>query len=410
MIPTTETLRMALRALRRNTLRSILTALGIIIGVAAVVAMVSIGEGAKGRIRTQIEGAGTNVILVFSGSSNSGGMRGGMGSQPTITWDDVRAMQTELPAVRAVAPLTRTMTQAISETQTWTTTVYGTTPDYFVIRNWDLAVGAGLSASDVAGATKNVVIGRTVADKLFGVGVDPLGQVIRIRNAPYSVIGVLAKKGQGGMGDDQDDAIFVPVTAFQARIQGGLGQYVRGPVYVSAMTSEAIEPARAQIASLLRERHRLAADAEDDFSTTTMAEMTGIFTSAMGTLTNLLAAIALVSLVVGGIGVMNIMLVSVTERTREIGIRMAVGAQPSDIMRQFLIESLTLAAIGGAIGVLLGLGIANLVAAAFGWSMLARTDIILMALGVSAGVGVVFGLYPALKASRLDPIAALRYE
>jgi putative ABC transport system permease protein len=410
MISPAETVRMALLALRRNTLRSGLTALGIIIGVAAVICMVSIGEGAKSRIRTQIEATGTNVVLLFSGSSSSGGMRGGMGSQPTITWDDVRAIQAELPAVRAAAPLSRTSTQAISENSTWTTTVYGTTPDYFTIRNWRIERGAGLTASDQAGAAKNAVIGTTVAEKLFGSGVDPLGQVLRIRNAPYNVVGVLAKKGQGGMGEDQDDAIFVPISAFQARIQGGLSQFVRGPVYVSAVSTESIEPAREQIAGLLRERHRLAPDAEDDFSTVSMAEMTGTLTSATQTLTTLLASIALVSLFVGGIGVMNIMLVSVTERTHEIGIRMAVGAQPGDILAQFLIEALTLAAIGGAIGVLLGIGVGQLLAAKFGWSMAVRTDIVAIALLVSAGVGVLFGLYPARKASRLDPIEALRYE
>ncbi len=410
MISPTETLRMAFLALRRNTLRSGLTALGIIIGVAAVICMVSIGEGAKSRIRTQIEATGTNVVLLFSGSSSSGGMRGGMGSQPTITWDDVRAIQSELPAVRAAAPLSRTGTQAIAESSTWTTTVFGTTPEYFTIRNWSIERGSGLTASDQAGAAKNAVIGTTVAEKLFGSGVDPLGQVIRIRNAPYNVVGVLAKKGQGGMGEDQDDAIFVPISAFQARIQGGLSQFVRGPVYVSAVSTEAIEPAREQIAGLLRERHRLAPDAEDDFSTVSMAEMTGTLTSATQTLTTLLASIAFVSLFVGGIGVMNIMLVSVTERTHEIGIRMAVGAQPGDILAQFLIEALTLAAIGGAIGVLLGIGVGQLLASRFGWSMAIRTDIVVIALLVSAGVGVLFGLYPARKASLLDPIDALRYE
>ena len=410
MISPTETLRMALLALKRNTLRSGLTALGIIIGVAAVICMVSIGEGAKTRIRSQIEATGTNVVLLFSGSSSSGGMRGGMGSQPTITWDDVRAVQAELPAVRAAAPLSRTSTQAISENSTWTTTVYGTTPDYFTIRNWAIASGSGLTASDQAGGAKNAVIGTTVAEKLFGSGVDPVGQVVRIRNAPYNVVGVLAKKGQGGMGEDQDDAIFVPISAFQARIQGGLSQFVRGPVYVSAVSTEAIEPARAQIAALLRERHRLGPDDEDDFSTISMAEMTGTLTSATQTLTTLLASIAFVSLFVGGIGVMNIMLVSVTERTREIGIRMAVGAQPGDILAQFLIEALTLAAIGGAVGVLLGIGVGQLLASKFGWSMAVRTDIVVIALLASACVGVLFGLYPARKASRLDPIEALRYE
>ncbi len=410
MIAFSETLRMAQRALRRNKMRSFLTALGIIIGVAAVICMVSIGEGAKSRIRTQIEGAGTNVILVFSGSSSSGGMRGGMGSQPTITFDDLRAIQTEVPGIRAAAPLSRTQSPVISESSTWTTTIYGTTPEYFVIRNWGTARGASLTASDQAGAAKNAVIGKTVADKLFGAGTDPLGQVIRIRNAPYIVVGVLEIKGQGGMGEDQDDAIFVPLSAFSARIQGGLSNFVRGPVYVSAVSTEAIDTVRRDIAALLRERHRLGPDEEDDFSTMSMAEMTGMLTSAMQTLTTLLASIAFVSLLVGGIGVMNIMLVSVTERTREIGIRMAVGAQPADIMAQFLIEALTLAAIGGVLGVLLGIGIGELLAARFGWVSETRTDIILLALGVSATVGVVFGLYPARKASRLDPIEALRYE
>ena len=312
--------------------------------------------------------------------------------------------------MRAAAPLSRTSTQAISESATWTTTVYGTTPEYFVIRNWNTVRGAQLTASDQAGAAKNAVIGQTVAEKLFGAGTDPIGQIVRIRNAPYIVVGVLDKKGQGGMGDDQDDAIFVPLSAFASRIQGGLSNFVRGPVYVSATTTEAIDTVRRDIGSLLRERHRLGPDDEDDFSTVSMAEMTGMLTSATQTLTTLLASIAFVSLFVGGIGVMNIMLVSVTERTREIGIRMAVGAQPADILAQFLIEALTLAAIGGIIGVLLGIGVGELLASRFGWNSTPRTDIILIALGVSATVGVVFGLYPARKASRLDPIEALRYE
>ena len=410
MISFTEILRLSLVALRRNKMRSFLTALGIIIGVAAVICMVSIGEGAKSRIRGMIEATGTNVLLVMSGSSSSGGMRGGAGSQPTLSWEDLRALQTEVPNLRAVAPLTRTSTQAVSDNATWTTTVYGTTPEYFTIRNWAIVRGSGISASDQAGRTKNAVIGQTVAEKLFGAGVDPIGQVVRIRNAPYIVIGVLDKKGQSGMGQDQDDAVFVPLSAFQARIQGGLSKFVPGPIYVSVATSDGIDAARANIATLLRERHRLAADVEDDFSSVSMAEMAGTLTATTQTLTTLLASIAFVSLVVGGIGVMNIMLVSVTERTREIGIRMAVGAQPADILAQFLFEALMLAAIGGAIGVALGLGVGKLLAAKFGWSMVARTDIILLALAVSASVGVLFGLYPARKAARLDPIDALRYE
>ncbi len=410
MISGRETLRLAFRALQRNTLRSFLTALGIIIGVAAVICMVSIGEGAKSRIRGMIEAAGTNVILVFSGSSSSGGMRGGMGSQPTITWDDLRAIQTELPAVRAAAPQARGGSEVVSENATWTTTVYGVTPEFFDIRNWALDHGVLLSPSDQAGAAKNVVLGATTADKLFGNGVDPVGQSVRIRNAPFTIVGVLERKGQSGMGQDQDDAAFIPMSAFQSRFQRGLGKFVPGQLYVSAVSSEAIEPAKTQITQLLRQRHRLDSGEEDDFSLMTMAEMTGMLTATTQTLTTLLASIAFVSLLVGGIGVMNIMLVSVTERTREIGIRMAVGAQPLDIMAQFLIEALTLAALGGVVGIALGIGAADLLSSRFGWSMAVRTDIVVLALLVSAGVGVVFGLYPARKASRLDPIEALRYE
>ncbi len=410
MISAVETLRLAARALRRNKLRSFLTALGIIIGVAAVICMVSIGEGAKSRIQTSIEGAGTNVVMVFSGSSSGPGGRGGFGSQPTITWEDLRAIQTELPSVLAAAPQMSASQPVISETNTWNTQVSGTTPEWFVIRNWPIERGEGLTVSDQASAAKNAVIGKTAADNLFGPGVDPVGQIVRIRDAPFTIIGVLAPKGQNGMGQDQDDVIIIPMSAFQTRMQRGLGKFVPGRIFVSAVSADAIPRARAEISALLRERHRLGPEDEDDFSTSSMAEMTSMLTSTTQTMTTLLASIALVSLIVGGIGVMNIMLVSVTERTREIGIRMAVGAQPADIMAQFLIEALALAAIGGAIGVLLGIGIGQLLAAKFGWSMVTRTDIVLIALAVSAGVGVVFGLYPARKAARLDPIDALRYE
>ncbi len=410
MISATETLRLAARALRRNKMRSFLTALGIIIGVAAVICMVSIGEGAKSRIQSSIEGAGTNVVMLFSGSSSGPGGRGGFGSQPTITWEDLRAIQTELPSVLAAAPQMNASQPVISETNTWNTQVSGTTPEWFTIRNWPVESGQPLSASDQAGAAKNAVIGKTAAENLFGPGVDPVGQVVRIRDAPFTIIGVLAPKGQNGMGQDQDDVIIIPLSAFQQRMQRGLGKFVPGRIFVSAVSAEAIPRARVEIAALLRERHRLGPDDEDDFSTSSMAEMTSMLTSTTQTMTTLLASIALVSLIVGGIGVMNIMLVSVTERTREIGIRMAVGAQPADIMAQFLIEALALAAIGGVIGVLLGIGIGQLLAAKFGWSMVTRTDIVVIALAVSAGVGVMFGLYPARKAARLDPIEALRYE
>ncbi len=410
MISITETLRLAQVALRRNKMRSFLTALGIIIGVAAVICMVSIGEGAKSRIRAQIEGTGTNIVMLFSGSSRGGGMRGGAGSQPSITWDDLRAMQTELPSVVAAAPQMRSTQPVVSETTTWTTAVIGTTPEFFLIRNWPIVSGTGLTASDQAGGVKNAVIGQTAAENLFGPGVDPVGQMVRIRDAPFTIVGVLDRKGQNGMGQDQDDSIYIALSAFQSRMQRGLGKFVPGMIFVSAVSPEAIPAARQEISALLRERHRLGPDDEDDFSTSSMEEMTSTLTATTQTVTTLLASIALVSLIVGGIGVMNIMLVSVTERTREIGIRMAVGAQPADILAQFLAEALALAAIGGALGVLLGIGIAQLLAAKFGWSMVTRTDIIFLALGVSAGVGVVFGLYPARKAARLDPIDALRYE
>jgi putative ABC transport system permease protein len=410
MISGIETLRLAGLALRRNKLRSFLTALGIIIGVAAVICMVSIGEGAKSRIQSSIEGTGTNVVMLFSGSSSGPGGRGGAGSQPSITWEDLRAIQTELPSVAAAAPQMRANQPVISETATWNTQVVGTTPEFFIIRNWPIESGVGITASDQASGAKNAVIGQTAAENLFGPGIDPIGQSVRIRDAPFQIIGVLERKGQNGMGQDQDDAIFIALSAFQSRMQRGLGKFVPGQIFISARTPDAITSARQEISALLRERHRLGPDDEDDFSTSSMAEMTSMLTSTTQTMTTLLASIALVSLIVGGIGVMNIMLVSVTERTREIGIRMAVGAQPADILAQFLIEALALAAIGGAIGVLLGIGIGQLLSAKFGWSMVTRTDIVVLSLGVSAGVGVLFGLYPARKASRLDPIDALRYE
>jgi putative ABC transport system permease protein len=410
MISAGETLRLAARALSRNKLRSFLTALGIIIGVGAVIFMQSIGEGAKARVRSQIESAGTNIVMLFSGSSQGPGGRGGAGSQPSITWEDLRAIQTELPSVAAVAPQMNAGQPVISETNTWNTQITGTTPDYFVIRNWPVEKGSMFTASDQASAAKNAVIGLTAAENLFGPGVDPIGQIIRIRDAPFTVIGVLERKGQNAMGSDQDDVIFIPLSAFQTRMQRGLGKFVPGRIFVSAVSPDAIPRARNEIAQLLRERHRLGPDDEDDFSTSSMAEMTSMLTSTQETVTLLLSSIALVSLIVGGIGVMNIMLVSVTERTREIGIRMAVGAQPADIMAQFLIEALVLATVGGALGVLFGVGLGHLLADKFGWTMATRTEIVVLALGVSAGVGVIFGLYPARKASQLDPIEALRYE
>jgi len=410
MISLGETLRLAGRALRRNKLRSFLTTLGIIIGVGAVIFIQSIGEGAKSRVRAQIESAGTNIVMLFSGASQGPGGRGGAGSQPTITWEDLRAIQTELPSVRAVAPQINSQQPVISETNTWNTQITGTTPDFFTIRNWPVSAGALFTASDQASAAKNAVIGQTAAENLFGPGVDPIGQIVRIRDAPFTIVGVLERKGQNAMGTDQDDCIFIPLSAFQTRMQRGLGKFVPGRISISAVSPEAIPVVRQEVAQLLRERHRLGPDDEDDFSTSSMAEMTSMLTSTQDTMTLLLSAIALVSLVVGGIGVMNIMLVSVTERTREIGIRMAVGAQPTDIMMQFLVEALVLSAVGGALGVIFGVGLGQVIAPKFGWTMETKTQVVFISLAVSAGVGILFGLYPARKASRLDPIDALRYE
>jgi putative ABC transport system permease protein len=410
MISLGETLRLAGRALRRNKLRSFLTTLGIIIGVGAVIFIQSIGEGAKSRVRAQIESAGTNIVMLFSGASQGPGGRGGAGSQPTITWEDLRAIQTELPSVRAVAPQINSQQPVISETNTWNTQITGTTPDYFTIRNWAVSDGQLFTASDQASAAKNAVIGQTAAENLFGPGVDPIGQIIRIRDAPFTIVGVLERKGQNAMGTDQDDCVFITLSAFQTRMQRGLGKFVPGRISISAVSPEAIPRVRQEVSQLLRERHRLGPDDEDDFSTSSMAEMTSMLTSTQDTMTLLLSAIALVSLVVGGIGVMNIMLVSVTERTREIGIRMAVGAQPTDIMMQFLVEALVLSAVGGALGVIFGVGLGQVIAPKFGWTMETKTQVVFISLAVSAGVGILFGLYPARKASRLDPIDALRYE
>jgi putative ABC transport system permease protein len=407
-VNTLATLRIAARALLRNKLRSFLTALGIIIGVAAVIAMVSIGEGAKARVQQAFAAMGSDLLVILPGASTAGGARGGFGSQPTLTWDDLRAVQTEIASVRAAAPQLRGSAQLISEDQNWATQVSGTTPDYFTLRRWSTTLGTPMSDSDVDGSTKQVWLGQTVVDHLFGAGTDPVGQSVRIRNIPFQVAGVLEAKGQSTSGQDYDDAAFIPVSTFRSKIQGGLQKYLAGVIYVGA----AGNPARTQsdVTTLLRDRHRLPTGTDDDFSIRNLAEMASAQEEGTRTLSTLLASIAAVSLLVGGIGIMNIMLVSVTERTREIGVRMAVGARPRDILVQFLVEALTLSMVGGLIGVALGLGTARQLSASFGWPLLVRVDIIALAVGVSAAVGVVFGLYPAQRASQLDPIDALRYE
>ncbi|MFO0760372.1 MAG: ABC transporter permease [Byssovorax sp.] len=405
-----QTLRLALRALYRNKTRSFLTALGIIIGVGAVIAMMAIGEGAKKLIEDQFAAMGTNLLIVMSGSSSAGGARGGAGSMPTLTWDDLKAIQTQVPSVAAAAPSLRSNATVVGEEQNWSTQVTGTTPDYFIIRNWKVARGTGFTSSDIDTGTKVVILGQTVATKLYGSNADPVGQTVRIKNIPFQVVGVAAVKGQSAQGQDYDDAVFVPVTTFQSKIQGGLQAYISGAIMVAATSPSATAVAERAVGDLLRERHHIRPGGDDDFSIRNLAEMASAQAEGTKTLTTLLASVAAVSLLVGGIGIMNIMLVSVTERTREIGVRMAVGAKPRNILAQFLVEALVLSVAGGLLGVGIGVWAANKLGSQFGWPTLIRPDIVIISVLFSGMVGVAFGLYPARKASRLDPIEALRYE
>jgi putative ABC transport system permease protein len=405
-----QTLPIAARALFRNKTRSFLTALGVVIGVASVISMVAIGEGAKRNVEQAFTAMGTNLLIVTSGSTTSGGVFGGLGSLPTISWEDMAAIRKELPAVRAVAPLLSTKASLVSDDANWTTSTSGTNPEYFDIRNWRVGQGAPLTDSDIEGGNKVLLLGRTVAEHLFGVGVDPIGRTVRVNAIPFLVTGVLEKKGQSPVGQDYDDAVFMPYTTFQAKIRGGLQKYIQGTVFVGARSGEDTTRAQRQIESLLRDRHHIQTANDDDFQIRNLTEIANARQQGTKTLTALLAAIAIVSLLVGGIGIMNIMLVSVTERTREIGVRMAVGAKPWHILAQFLVEAVALSVTGGIIGVGLGTAVAGSLASQLGWPLVMRPDIVVVAVGFSALVGVGFGLYPARKASLLDPIDALRYE
>ncbi len=405
-----QTIRVAVRALRRNKLRSFLTTLGIIIGVGAVIATVAIGEGAKAKVQEAFASMGSNLLIIMPGTSVAGGAHGGFGSMPTLTWDDLKAIQSEVASVELAAPLLFSNMQVASEEQNWSTRVSGTTPDYFTIRNWPMAKGRPLSQSDVDTGAKVAVLGQTVVDKLYGPNSDPVGQTLRIKSVPFLVIGVMAKKGQSPVGTDYDDAVSIPTTAYLSKIQGGLKNYLSGMIFVGARSLEATRRAEIEIAALLRDRHHLQGGIDDDFSIRNLTEMASAQEQGTKTLTTLLSSIAAVSLLVGGIGIMNIMLVSVTERTREIGLRMAVGAKPRQILIQFLVESLTLSTLGGLLGIAAGLVTAQRLASTFDWPMLIRPDVIVIAVGFSGLVGVVFGLYPATRAAALDPIDALRYE
>jgi len=396
------------RALLRHKLRSFLTMLGVIIGVGAVIAMTAIGGGAAARVKATFEQMGSNVLVVRSGSSQQGGVRGGAGSQPTLTWKDLDAIR-ELPTIRWVAPSVTAGAQVAADGQNWNTQVQGTTPELFQIRNWTADSGTLFSEDDVRTGAKVALVGQTVVQNLFGPLSNPVGQVMRIGAVPYEIVGVLTKKGASGFGD-QDDVVMIPVTTFRAKLQGGLPQYVGGTIQVSARSAEDAAAAEEQLTQLLRARHRIREGQPDDFQVRNLSEMASAQKEGAETMTSLLAGIALVSLVVGGIGIMNIMLVSVSERTREIGLRMAVGAKPRSILTQFLVEAVALSLAGGIVGTGVGLGAAAWLASRFGWPMLVQPQIIAGAMAFSAVVGVAFGMWPALQASRLDPIQALRYE
>jgi putative ABC transport system permease protein len=405
-----QTLRVALRAIFRNKMRAFLTTLGIIIGVGAVIAMMAIGAGAKAQVEQAFAAMGTNMLIIMPGTTTSGGVQGGFGSMPTLTWDDLAAIRAEVPTVKYAAPVMRSNLPVISEDQNWTTSITGTAPDYFDIRSWPIALGAPFTQSDIDNGAKVVVLGQTVVDKLYGSSANPIGQQVRIGSTPFQVVGVAAKKGQSATGQDYDDAAFIPYTTFAQKVQGGLSKYLQGTIMVSATASDTTSRAQRDIAALLRDRHHLAPGADDDFSLRNLSEIAGAQQQGTDTMTTLLASVAAVSLLVGGIGIMNIMLVSVTERTREIGVRMAVGAKPIHILAQFLIEALSLSVAGGLIGVAMGMGVAQWLASRFHWPMLVQPDVIMLSVGFSAFVGIVFGMYPARKASQLDPIDALRFE
>jgi ABC-type antimicrobial peptide transport system permease subunit len=401
----------ALRALSTNWLRSMLTMLGIIIGVAAVITMIAIGGGAQQRVEEQIKSLGTNIMLVLPGAQTTGGVRLGAQTGQTLTEEDARAIAADVPEVQAAAPSLRTGAQVVAANANWSTSVMGTTPEYLEVRDWPLASGRSFEEAEQAGSGKVVVLGQTVAQQLFGDD-DPIDQVIRVRKVPLQVIGVLARKGQNSMGQDQDDVIVVPLSTYRNRIQGmSAGRIKRvGAISVKVREGQSMQDASDKLRELLRQRHRLQSGADDDFSIRNLTEMLQAQEESSRVMAMLLAAVAGVSLVVGGIGIMNIMLVSVTERTREIGLRMAVGARSRDILGQFLIEAVTLSLVGGAIGIVIGMVATWAIGSFAGWQVLLSAESILLAVGFSAAVGVFFGFYPARRAAALLPIQALRHE
>lgn len=400
---------LALSAIRRNKLRSALTMLGVIIGVGAVIAMVSIGQGASSSVQAQIQSLGTNMILIFPGSTTQSGVRVGSGSNPTLTVDDAEAIEKQAPAVATVTYVIRGIQQVVYENQNWSTAIFGVTPEYVIVRDWPMYTGSFFMSSDLDGATKVAVLGKTVADNLFQ-GSDPIGQMIRIKNIPFRIIGVLSPKGQTAYGSDQDDVVLIPFTTAETKVLGAQLHGRVGNIQVSAVSEEAIPEATKQIREILRTRHRLQSKDDDDFTIRTQVDIANAAQSTTGMMTILLLSIASISLIVGGVGIMNIMLVSVTERTREIGLRMAVGAKRRDILLQFLVEALALSLIGGFIGIFIGVLSSKILSLSAGWPTLISGESILLSFIFAVCVGIFFGFYPANKASRLDPIEALRHE
>ena len=408
---TLAALRSAWRALTTNLMRSILTMLGIIIGVAAVITMIAVGTGAQKRVEEQIKGLGSNIMLVLPGAQTAGGVRLGAQTGQTLTEEDALAIAKDVPEVQVAAPSLRTGAQVVVGNTNWSTSVFGTTPEYLEARDWPLESGRGFEVSEASGSGKVAIIGQTVAQQLFG-DADPIDQTIRVRKVPLTVVGVLARKGQNSMGQDQDDVVVVPISTYRNRIQGNTSGRLKrvGSISVKVLEGQSMKAAENNIRELLRQRHRLQPSQDDDFSVRNLTEMLAAQEESSRVMTLLLAAVAGVSLIVGGIGIMNIMLVSVTERTREIGLRMAVGARGRDILSQFLIEAVTLSLMGGAIGVVLGALATWGVAEFAGWQVALSANAVLLAVGFSAAVGVFFGFYPARRAAALLPIQALRHE
>src|SRR5688572_27852035 len=401
------TLNIAVSALRRNAMRTALTALGLIIGVAAVIVMVAIGSGARSSIESRIRSAGTNVVTISAGSNAFGPVGQGSGATTTLTAADAAAIEQEVPGVRYVSPGANARQQIVAESSNWNTQVQGAGPDLPAIRSWSMQFGSFFSSQDVLTAAKVAVLGSVVRDQLFGPGTDPTGATIRIKNQPFRVVGVLTGKGQAAMGPDQDDTVIVPYTTVQKKL---LGITHLQNITISTADGVPFDQVSGPLTTLLRTRHQLAAGGPDDFTVRSLEEMATVLTSTTTTRTWLLASIAAVSLLVGGIGIMNIMLVSVTERTREIGLRLSVGARDRDVLLQFLVEAVVLSLAGGAIGIALGFGASYGLSRIMQWSAIVTWSAVFMSFGFAAAIGIFFGFYPARKAAALDPIEALRYE